>query len=64
MKELSIGLGGAAQHGCAALADGVSILGVCEQERVTRVRGAGFNAASGLPDEAIELLLRRAGRFK
>jgi carbamoyltransferase len=64
MNELSIGLGGAAQHGCAALADHASILGVCEQERVTRIRGAGFNAASGLPDEAIDLLLSRAGRFK
>lgn len=58
---LSVGLGGAARNGCAALCTLDAILGVCEQERVTRVRGSGFNA-TGLPDEAIDELLRRAGR--
>jgi carbamoyltransferase len=37
------------------------MLGICEQERITRVRGAGFNS-SGLPDEALDELLTRCGR--
>lgn len=37
------------------------IQGICPQERLTRVRGAGFNS-TGLPDEALDQLLRRAGR--
>jgi carbamoyltransferase len=59
--NLIVGLGGAARHGCVAISDGQEILGICEQERVTRVRDAGFNA-TGLPDEALDLLLSRAGR--
>ena len=39
------------------------ILGICEQERVTRVRAAGFNA-SGLPDEALDELLRRSSHAR
>jgi len=57
------GLGGAVRHGCVALADGGRLLGVCGQERITRVRGAGFNA-SGLPDEALDVLLERLGRSR
>jgi len=60
---LTIGLGGSARHGCVALSDGAAILGVCEQERATRVRAAGFNG-TGLPDEALDLLLGRAGRAR
>ena len=60
---LNVGLGGSNEHGCVALSDGQTILGVCEQERITRVRGAGFNA-TGLPDEALDLLLGRAGRSR
>src|SRR6185436_6394791 len=55
------GLGGVARHGCVALVEGFRAIGVCQQERVTRVRNAGFNA-TGLPDEALNLLLRRLGR--
>ena len=58
---LTVGLGGAASHGCVAVSDGKAILGVCEQERATRVRAAGFNS-SGLPDEALDLVLSRSGR--
>ena len=58
-----IGLGGAARNGCVALRVDDGILGVCEQERITRVRAAGFNA-SGLPDEALDELLGRAGRHR
>jgi carbamoyltransferase len=36
------------------------VLGISEQERLTRVRGAGVNR-SGLPDETVDELLRRAG---
>jgi carbamoyltransferase len=57
---LTAGLGGAARHGCVALSDGERLLGVCEQERITRMRGAGFNA-TGLPDEALDTLLQRLG---
>ena len=50
---LTVGLGGVASHGCVALSERGRIVGVCEQERITRVRNAGFNA-SGLPDEALD----------
>jgi carbamoyltransferase len=43
------------------LCTGTEILGICEQERITRVRAAGFNS-TGLPDEALDELLRRSGR--
>jgi predicted NodU family carbamoyl transferase len=60
---LTAGLGGPSRHGCVALSDGERLVGVCEQERVTRVRGAGFNA-TGLPDEAFDTLLERRGRTR
>lgn len=60
---LTAGLGGAVRHGCAAIADGTRLTGVCGQERVTRLRDAGFNA-SGLPDEALDVLLSRMGRSR
>jgi carbamoyltransferase len=47
-----------AGHGCVALSNGGPVVAVCEQQRVTRVRGAGWNA-SGLPDEALDTLLER-----
>lgn len=55
---LTVGLSGATRHGCVALSDKGTIVGVCEQERITRVRNAGFNA-SGRPDEALDTLLQR-----
>ena len=60
---LTAGLGGVGRHGCVALSDGERLVGVCEQERITRVRGAGFNA-TGLPDEALDTLLRRMGQTR
>ena len=60
---LTAGLGGVARHGCVALAEDDRLLGVCAQERVTRVRAAGFNT-TGLPDEALDTLLRRLGRSR
>ena len=58
---LVAGLGGATRNACVALCAGGQILGICEQERITRVPGAGVNS-SGLPDEALDELLSRAGR--
>jgi carbamoyltransferase len=57
------GLGGVARHGCVALVSGQLVLGVCEQERVTRVRAVGFNR-TGLPDEALGVLLQRIGQSR
>lgn len=57
------GLGGATRNACVTLCTRDGVLGICEQERITRVRAAGFNA-SGLPDEALDELLRRSGRTR
>jgi carbamoyltransferase len=51
-----LGLGGVSRHACAALCVDGRLVGACEQERLTRVRGAGPNR-SGLPDEAIDAVL-------
>lgn len=59
--SLWLGLGGATRNACVALCTREKILGICEHERVTRVRGAGFDP-TGLPDETIDELLRRSGR--
>ena len=61
--RLRAGLSGGARHGCAALAAAGRLISVCPQERVTRVRGAGVNS-SGVPDEALDLLLGRARRSR
>jgi carbamoyltransferase len=53
---LTAGFGGVSDHACAALANARTVVGICEQERITRVRRAGVNA-SGLPDEALDALL-------
>ncbi len=55
-----VGIGGGTRNGSAALVDSDGLQAVCSQERVTRVRGAGLNA-SGLPDEALDLMLQRRG---
>jgi carbamoyltransferase len=55
------GICGGASDGSAALVDEGGLVGVCAQERVTRVRGAGLGR-SGLPDEALNELLARLGR--
>jgi carbamoyltransferase len=61
--DLVVGVGGVERNSCVALSAADKILGVCEQERITRVRAAGVNP-SGLPDEALDELLRRANRQK
>ncbi len=57
---LVAGFGGGRHDACVALCQSGGVVGICRQERVTRVRGAGVNR-SGLPDEALDLLLHRAG---
>jgi carbamoyltransferase len=58
-----VGLGGRTRNACVALGTDDRIIGICEQERITRVRAAGFNS-SGLPDEALDELLRRSDRHR
>jgi carbamoyltransferase len=60
---LIAGVGGGPRNSAVALADGHTLRSVCSQERVTRFRGAGVNPG-GLPDEALDLLLRRLGRSR
>ncbi|HQZ37433.1 MAG TPA: carbamoyltransferase C-terminal domain-containing protein [Vicinamibacterales bacterium] len=60
---ITVGISGGIRSGTAAMAEGGRLVGVCSQERVTRVRGAGVNA-NGVPDEAIDLLLQRLGRTR
>lgn len=57
------GIGGGVRSGAAALAVDGRLVAACSQERATRVRGAGVGA-SGLPDEALDLLLQRLGRTR
>jgi len=61
--DLVIGVSGESRHACVAVCSGERMLAVSEQERITRVRGAGVNR-SGLPDEAVDELLRRVGRSR
>jgi carbamoyltransferase len=61
--SLWAGIGGAARNACVALCTRDEVVGICEQERITRVRAAGVNA-TGLPDEALDELLKRAGRAR
>jgi carbamoyltransferase len=58
--ELVVGLGGRASHACVSVSTSDQIVGVCEQERVTRVRAAG-NGPSDVPEEALDDLLARSG---
>ena len=59
-QHFTAGLSGASSQACVALVAEPARIGVCEQERVTRIRRAGSNA-TGLPDEALDLLLDRFG---
>ena len=57
------GISSGVRNGAVAFTDGGRLVGVCSQERVTRVKGAGVNA-NGLPDEAMDVLLERLGRTR
>jgi hypothetical protein len=54
------GVGGGRRSAAAAVVRTGQLAGVCAQERVTRSRDAGVKG-SGLPDEALDLLLGRLG---
>lgn len=56
-------LGTGNTNASAALVSGPDHLRVCGQDRATRVRRAGVGG-SGLPDDALDLLLERAGRSR
>ena len=58
--SLSVGLAGTDRNACVALCTDSQILGICEQERITRVRADAFNT-TGLPDEVLDTLLIRSG---
>ncbi|HET7219015.1 MAG TPA: carbamoyltransferase C-terminal domain-containing protein [Vicinamibacterales bacterium] len=60
---LHLGIGGVTRHGCAALSDDRRVLGICEQERITRARGAGCDA-NGIPGAALDALLGNLGRTR
>ncbi len=59
---LTVGLTSATYGATAAVGAGDRLLGVCAQERVTRVRGG--NSGAGWPDAAIDLLLQRLARTR
>ncbi len=61
--DLWAGIASGRRNACVALCTRDQVLGICEQERITRVPGAGVNS-TGLPDEALDELLRRAGRAR
>lgn len=56
-------IAGGPKNATATIADESGVVSVCAQERVTRVRAAGVND-TGLPDEALDLLLSRSGRTR
>lgn len=53
---LIAGLSGGSRNASAALVRDGRLVGICAQERVTRVRGAGVGSR-GFPDEALDALL-------
>lgn len=60
---LVVGVGVGPRSASVAIAAGGRLAGVCYQERVTRVRGAGV-APGQLPNEALDLMLQRLGRTR
>jgi len=58
---LVLGIAGARRNAAAAIAGPKGLIAVCEQERVTRVRGAGMPPGR-LPDAAIAAVTRVAAR--
>ena len=61
--SLALGIGGVNQHACAALSDQRHVLGICEEERITRVRGAGCDS-TGVPNAALGMLLDELGKTR
>ena len=59
---LTVGLTAAKDGATAAVGGGDRLLGVCAQERVTRVRGG--TSGAGWPDAALDLLLQKLSRTR
>jgi carbamoyltransferase len=58
---LVVGVAGVERNASVAIADGGTVVAVCEQERVTRTRRAGM-ASREVPREALDAALLAAGR--
>lgn len=61
MESVLVGISGARRNPAAAVASGGRLLGFCEQERLTRIRGVGLRRGQ-LPEEAVAAVLKIAGR--
>ncbi len=59
-RALISGISGYRRHATVALGDGSVLKAVCQQERLTRVRGIGVEKG-GFPTDALEAALRCAG---
>jgi carbamoyltransferase len=58
--DIVVGISGARRSPAAAIAVGGRLLGFCEEERITRVRGAGLRPGE-LPNDSVSAVLRLAG---
>ena len=58
-----VGVSGARRNAAAAVASGGQLLGVCEQERLTRIRGFALHPGE-LPAEAVDAVLRMVSRHE
>jgi carbamoyltransferase len=58
--EIVVGISGARRNPAAAVAVGGKLVGFCEEERLTRIRGAGLQPGE-LPRESVNAVLRLAG---
>lgn len=60
---VTLGVSGVGRNATAAICVDGAVHAACEQERVTRKRGAGFEAGR-LPDEAIDMVLASSGHTR
>src|SRR5688500_15945307 len=61
MESVLVGVSGVKRNACAAVCVDGDVTAVCEQERVTRVRGIGLTEGT-LPGAAVEEVLSIAGK--
>ena len=61
MESVLVGVSGVKRNACAAVCVDGDVTAVCEQERVTRVRGIGLTGGT-LPGAAVEEVLSIAGK--
>lgn len=60
-RAVVVGITGASRNPAAAIAVGGRLVGFCEEERLTRIRGAGLRPGR-LPQEAVRTVLGLAGQ--